>query len=162
MVAPVSTQDAAQCSSSHLRCLPVAGNPRNTAEGRPTNQRSFAFCCAPVIQGVGDGCVIAGCVCVRGPCVCVCVCVPLSTASTTASFVGYIPDPLRSPEDKKHGTYGRMPLPCGGQVSFLGGQFYRAMLAASRNPKYVQEGKLVKHGISLPDDGDHGLQAVHT
>lgn len=93
----------------------------------------------------------------------VCVCtMPLSTASTTASFVGYIPNPLQSPEDKKHGTYGRMSLPCGGQVSFLGGRFYRAMLAASRNPKYVQEGKLAKHGISLPDDGDHGLQAVHT
>lgn len=66
MVDPVSTQDAVQGPSSHPRCLPMAGNPRNTAEGRTTNQRSFAFCCAPVVQGVGDGCVIAG-VCVRCP-----------------------------------------------------------------------------------------------
>lgn len=96
--------------------------------------------------------------------VCHCwVCVPgaPSTASTTASFVGYIPDPLQSLEDKQHGTYGRMLLPRGGQVSFLGGRFCRAMLAASRSPKYVQEGKLVKRGISLPKDGDHGLRQVH-
>ena len=55
MVDPVSTQDAVQCSSSHLRCLPVAENPRNEAEGRTTNHRSFAFRCTPVIQGAGQG-----------------------------------------------------------------------------------------------------------